>query len=573
MAIGNVLGRAYIEIHADTKPFAKELGVEVAAIAKAVEAKSKGSGKKVAEDVIKGAEEEVKSSGRRVFDSLLDLFRSPNNKRRTSKAGEEAGNIFVEAFRKAGSSVAGIIPSLGSSIGNVGSGGPFAWIIGLGVVTLIPAIIALVSQLAGLLNIVLLLPGALSAVLAAVLPLVVAFQGFGEAISAITSGDPEDIADALSKLTPSARGVAREFQRLLPLFRQLKQVAQEGFFSPLTGKLTELFKQLGPTLVQGFADLANTAGRFTGRLLTLFSSESGKRFFATMFRLADLMERNIGPGVVKLVDGLMRLSTASAPALAIIFDRIGNTLGRFGDWLTKISQNGQLDTFLEKFNGAFDKLKELGGATFDLIGALLGSTDRQNAAKTFFDKLVSTIEDLAFFFQSEDAKKGMQQLITDAGLFLEALRNILTFIILIFSWVQSLIDAVKELVFLIQAAFQSMADLAKFDIVGTVGGALAKKGPGPRDRGFAAGGIVDTPAWRYTGEAGAEAIIPLTDPNRARQLANESGLTSMLGGGDTSVIVFIGDEQIEAKLVKVVDKSMRGLAQGMKYGPRTVGAH
>jgi hypothetical protein len=45
---------------------------------------------------------------------------------------------------------------------------------------------------------------------------------------------------------------------------------------------------------------------------------------------------------------------------------------------------------------------------------------------------------------------------------------------------------------------------------------------------FADGGIVNRPVVGLVGEAGPEVIIPLTRPQRARQLAQESGLVDML---------------------------------------------
>lgn len=48
---------------------------------------------------------------------------------------------------------------------------------------------------------------------------------------------------------------------------------------------------------------------------------------------------------------------------------------------------------------------------------------------------------------------------------------------------------------------------------------------------FANGTIATKPTIGLFGEAGPEAVIPLSRPARARQLADESGLTSMLGGG------------------------------------------
>src|SRR5690606_27368283 len=75
---------------------------------------------------------------------------------------------------------------------------------------------------------------------------------------------------------------------------------------------------------------------------------------------------------------------------------------------------------------------------------------------------------------------------------------------------------------------QAFSAIRSIPSVGGLGGIL----------GFADGGIIRRPTVGLVGEAGPEVIIPLTRPARARQLADQSGLTSILaqalpGGGKT----------------------------------------
>lgn len=86
---------------------------------------------------------------------------------------------------------------------------------------------------------------------------------------------------------------------------------------------------------------------------------------------------------------------------------------------------------------------------------------------------------------------------------------------------------------------------------------------------FADGAIVDTPTLAMIGEAGREVVIPLTNPSRAAQLAQQSGLTQLLGGGSTMVQVFIGNEQLDARMVRIVEKNNGRQAQNLAYGARS----
>lgn len=569
MAVGNVVGRAYIEIHADSSPFAKELGVEVEAIAQAIEPKSGKAGEKIGEDVKQGVKKSLKKDAKSLFKDLFsavtDLFGGGGNssqkttfERRFLKFGKDLGGIFTNGLQQGLKGAVGLIGSIGSSVGNVGSGGPLGVIFGVAILTLIPALVALVSQFAALVNVLFLLPGAASAALFAILPLVVAFHGFSDAISAIMSGDPKQINEALKALSPSARKVAQDFQKLLPFLHQLKTVAQESFFKPLIGDLPKLQKVLGPTILSGFKLLAGDAGNIVNQFLKLFTTPSAVIFFQSMFALADSFEKSITPGVLALTNGLMSVSVGTGPELQKIGEKIGDGLNKFGNWLDQISKNGQLHDFMDKLNNALDKLKQLGTAGWNLIQALIGSTDRQNAADTLFNDIMDCINTLTDFFKSEDGKKGMQQLITDAGLLLKLFTGILGLVVNIAAWIQDIVEDVEWL-----TGKQHLQA-----VLGTVKQVPDNNNTTPRDRGFATGGVVAGAAWRMTGEAGPEAIIPLTDKGRAQQLLDQSGLSRMFGQGDTHVTVMIGNDQLEGYVMKTTAKGIKALARGVKNGPR-----
>jgi hypothetical protein len=86
---------------------------------------------------------------------------------------------------------------------------------------------------------------------------------------------------------------------------------------------------------------------------------------------------------------------------------------------------------------------------------------------------------------------------------------------------------------------------------------------------YAEGGIVNGPQAAIIGEAGPEVVIPLTKPGRAAQLAQESGLLSMLGaGGGTEVYVYLGNDQLEPYMIRVTEKNNKALGTAMSYGPR-----
>lgn len=83
---------------------------------------------------------------------------------------------------------------------------------------------------------------------------------------------------------------------------------------------------------------------------------------------------------------------------------------------------------------------------------------------------------------------------------------------------------------------------------------------------YADGGIVSRPTLGLVGEAGPEAIIPLSNPARAAEVMNEAGLSGM--AGSPVVNVYIGNEQIRDYIVAETNQQLTAAARAMTYGTR-----
>lgn len=90
-------------------------------------------------------------------------------------------------------------------------------------------------------------------------------------------------------------------------------------------------------------------------------------------------------------------------------------------------------------------------------------------------------------------------------------------------------------------------------------------GPQP----FAEGGIVYGPTQALIGEAGAEAVIPMTRPARAAEIMRQSGLDRMMSSsGSTNVYVYLGNEAFDQHVQKIVVQDSRAQARQLTYGVR-----
>lgn len=90
---------------------------------------------------------------------------------------------------------------------------------------------------------------------------------------------------------------------------------------------------------------------------------------------------------------------------------------------------------------------------------------------------------------------------------------------------------------------------------------------------LASGGLVNAPTLAVVGEAGPEAVIPMSDPARAAAVARKTGLLEMLGSragsmGNVLVKVYLGTREITDILDVRIDKKMNDQANELAYGTR-----
>jgi hypothetical protein len=90
---------------------------------------------------------------------------------------------------------------------------------------------------------------------------------------------------------------------------------------------------------------------------------------------------------------------------------------------------------------------------------------------------------------------------------------------------------------------------------------------------LASGGLITSPTLAIVGEAGKEAVIPMSNPARAEQVARETGLLAMLGSraGHSeipNVKVYLGTREITDILDVRIDKKLGDQANELAYGTR-----
>lgn len=562
MARGRKVGEAFVEVVAETDGFERDLersidrAVKEAAKQEKFEALVRGAGH--------GGEDAAKEFEQR-------FVREIRNRRlpiaaEVAKIGSIAGSGFADLF------INGFNRGGGRGLFNGGGGSFFSSISsglssGLDAITpglkafgeliqpmtkwvalaglLVPVVFALGGALFSLLGLLGALPGLVFGAVAAFAPLLIIFQGIGDAVSALASGDMEKFNESLKKLTPSARGVVGELKKLFPIFTEIRKSVQEAFFSRITGDLTRLFNVIKGPALAGLSNVAFALGGFLHQLLQFASSRGFVDFFARLFQSVTEGIRDGGPVIIRFFNAIVGVAKASLPAISAFFTRLGKGVDQFSDFLLKSIEDGSFQAFLDS---AFTTLGDLVGVTTELFGLLsdmFATTDE--SGQTFLNDVRDAIKELREFFQSPDGKQFIQDMIELAKVFGKVL-----------IWIAGLTEVLTiNFRFVIDLILQIGHEFDKLKAktggsgaaLGTAAGALAEAGRSLFPK-MARGGITDGPS--LAGEAGTEAVLPLDDPTRARQVANDPRVIAAIGGGDTTVIAVFDGEPFQARITRTI---------------------
>lgn len=89
---------------------------------------------------------------------------------------------------------------------------------------------------------------------------------------------------------------------------------------------------------------------------------------------------------------------------------------------------------------------------------------------------------------------------------------------------------------------------------------------------LASGGLINAPTLAVVGEAGPEAVVPMSNPDKARRVAQQTGLLDMIGTAShseaASIHVYLGTREITDILDVRIEKKLDQQANELSYGTR-----
>jgi hypothetical protein len=409
-------------------------------------------------------------------------------------------------------------------------------------------------------------PGLLGAAAVAGGTLAIAFSGIGGAIEAVASGDMEKINEALKDLSPAARSFVLEFRGIIPVFKEIRKQVQQNFFEQFEGELSRVVSRLGGVIGGGLSTIATDLGVQFGVILNRLQSPGAQRFFDRLLESGSNLVRNVGPPLIRLLDAFAGAFEKTLPFVDRIFEGLGFGLDKFAAFIDEKVADGSFERFLTK---AFETAGLLGDAIGEVTRLLQAMfADSNETGNEFLETFTNAIATLADYFESKPGKEALETLVFLGKAVAAVIYTIVAGTLFWLTAVNRVWQAAKNVYQTLRAA------LGLYNELRNAGSAVAnafRVGAGAFP-GFAVGGIVTKPTVAQIGEAGPEAIVPLTNAKRAREVMEEAGLVSIAAGmgssAGTTVIVYLGTEQITDILDTRVEKGLQTAARSIARGDR-----
>lgn len=426
------LGKAFIEVHADTKPFGRELRADLDKYLAAADAKMKKAGAQHGKSYSQGFKGEFKNGLKDVdkeFQKIVPVVRRTARRAATgartefkkgftdinkdaSRGLSMVGNTLL-AFTSSslknlkdwGSGISGIFGTVGSSMGP-----QLAIYAGIAVAAIglvIGALGILTPIVFGLVGAFVLLGSAFVGVLFGFAPLLLAFKELAK-IFPVLLGSTKDFNKALDKIAPGLRPIA-ELLRSVAL--AIKKLPLGAFFTPLIKPLGILTKFLeSKTFQVAFQRLGQYAGTFAANLLKAIETPQMQKAFLMFVQTIGQVFNALSTGGSAFLKALTTIFSDPAfqTAIVLIAQALAGIVVQFSTWLSKAATDGSLTTFLNNALTILDLVWGLVQSIFNLLSVFF-TPDQQKNARHFLLTITDAINIVAGFLAS---KKG-QQFVTD----------------------------------------------------------------------------------------------------------------------------------------------------------------
>jgi hypothetical protein len=427
---GEDIGRAEIEVGADTSPFAREAkhGVEEALAGSDIDQSLKKTGDDWGETLSENLSRKLKNEAPKLVHDLegaLDrekvtehikiepdydkdhvrtivhgLANEVENSLQSSGIFGKIGQGVADAIG-AGFNVSGRSPLIGLLIPVIGA------IAGL--------ILAAVEGVNGLIAALFTIPSILTAIIAQVGVLVLVFKAAGPVISAVLSAqNAKELAAALKGVAEPIATFAKSLIPIKEFFDLLGKSAAVAFFKGLGDVVDKIFRANNRELFFGIIQVAEALGKYFNIIGQAFASPAFTKFLKDLFDSIDHFLGRNGPYFEKFLEQTFTFLDKMLGPASVLGDLFNLLFINFGNWLEEASKDPEfLDWMTNQMPIILLDLGEAIGAILDLIKTLFKDI-HEEGGEGFLEGFTTAIKELNDIFESEAGKlaiKGLIQLI------------------------------------------------------------------------------------------------------------------------------------------------------------------
>lgn len=486
------IGKAFIEVHADTSPFHRELPHDLDKAADLAEGEFDKTGQKVGGKMGDGIGKELKRRGKKFaksiedgtkntivrvrslirFDRIRDSIRRTFRRDVGNTIAEEIGDALDKTTRRGGifsKFGSGIADAIGAGF-NVSGRSPLIAVLIPALAALVGVIVAAIQAVNALIAVLFIVPGLLASIGLQVGVVAIAFQGLGTAVQkAFAAKNAKELREALKPLTRSARSFVRELLPLRDLFKEIGTKTQEAFFLRLAGAITNVRKALGPSLVSGFQKVAGAAGEFARAFIEMFASPTFVKFFNTLVPATTKWLRSLSPalfGKRGFIVGLLEMATSLMPFMTKFGEIILRNLATLSGLIFNLANNPGTQEWLDRMAATLQTVFDLLFNVGEFLFVFMKQLDQAGGQKLIV-ALSEALMNLMFFLASPVGLKAMEGLVNTGIIGIQVFTGLLEAIFLVLAGLQFLGEwltntAIPALVADVKTLIQALIDLSTF---------------------------------------------------------------------------------------------------------------
>src|SRR5262245_1465936 len=424
---GEDIGRAEIEVGADTSPFAREAkhGVEEALAGNDIDQSLKKTGDDWGETLTESLSRKLKGEAPKIAREVEGALSHEHIKEHIEIEPDYDKNHVRQAVHSLANEVerelaqSGVFGKIGQGIADaIGAGFNVS-----GRSPLIALLIPVIGAIAGLVLVaiegvnaligaLLLLPSILAAIIAQVGVLFLVFKAVGPVISAVLAA--QNAKELQAALKGVAEPIATFAKSLIPIkefFDLLGKTAAVEFFKGLGDVVDKIFRATNRELFFDIIDVANALGKWFNIVGQAFASPIFVKFLKDLFdSIQHFLGRN-GPYFEKFLEQVFEFLDKMLGPASTLGDLFNLLIITVGNWFEEMSKDPEfLDWIQNQLPIILLDLGEAIAAILDLFKTLFDDINKKGG-EDFIHNFTVAVKELNDIFKSEAGQLAIQGLI------------------------------------------------------------------------------------------------------------------------------------------------------------------